>query len=397
MRALVAGIASLLVACACGSTAPLPVGALSSPPAATTASPSSGPTPVQAVSAGGASKTVPEGQSKIAVMVDLFADQGGYDVSLVSTSGLVAKARGRQRTPIPDAIELPYVSASSSRVYYLDGDQSVRWLKPDGSSGAATQVPGSALIHATFAVSPDDSRIAVALLDYSASPVALTVYIEDLAGGGHHKVIFTSTNHYVWPIGWHAGQLVVAYLGPNVAPFKSKVYFYSNRDLNDYPYGPNPYGGINAHVISTTDAQRLAIIGGGGNSGLLGPAGSAVVQGGIVDWSGNYGWSGPIAYGSISAVGSLSPDGQKIVACCWPAPAASGVLAVWFPDGSSKSLHVSGTSGDWVGWLDNEHVITGFYQRSDGSSSIVNLDTGAVAPVDVHGIVAAMLPGALDG
>ena len=73
------------------------------------------------------------------------------------------------------------------------------------------------------------------------------------------------------------------------------------------------------------------------------------------------------------------------------------MLAIWFPDGTSKSLQVSGTSGDWVGWLDNEHVITGFYQRADGSSSIVNLDTGAVTPVDVHGIVSAMLPGALDG
>jgi len=333
----------------------------------------------------------------MAVMVDLFPDLGGYDVSLVSTSGLVARVHGQQRTPIPDAIELPYVSASSSRVYYLYGDLSVRWFRSDGSSGAATQVPGNSRVHATFAVSPDDSRIAVALLDYSVNPVALTVYVEDLAGGGHHSVIYTSTNHYVWPIGWHAGQLVVAYLGPNAVPFKSKVLFYSNRDLNAYPYGPNPYGGINAHLISATNAQRLAIIGGGGNSGLLGPAGSAVVQGGIVDWSGNIGgWTGAIGYGSISAVGSLSPDGQKIVACCYPAPDAAGVLAVWFPDGNSESLHVSGTSGDWVGWLDNDHVITGFYQRADGSSSIVDLATGAVIRVGVPGIVAAMLPGTLD-
>jgi len=329
-------------------------------------------------------------------MVDLFPDQGGYDVSLVSESGVVTKAHAQQRTPIPDAIELPYVSASNTRVYYLDGDQQVRWFKADGSSGYATSVPGSSRIHATFAVSPDETRIAVSLLDYSVSPVGLRIYVEDLAGGGHHSLIYTSTNHYVWPIGWHAGNLVVAYLGPNAVPFKSKVSFYSGRDLNSYPYGPNPYGGINVHVINPTNAQRLTIIGGGGNSGLLGPAGSAIVQGNMVNWAGNYAWNTDMGYGSISAVGSLSPDGQKIVACCWPAPAGSGELAVWSPDGSSKSIRAYGTSGDWVGWFDNDHVITGFYQQADGSPSIVDLGTGTVTGVVAHGIVAAMLPGSFD-
>src|SRR5215471_12797183 len=225
MRSLVAWIATLLVLSACSSASPLPVGARSSPSAPTAASPSPSSTSGQALSTGGESPGKPASPSREAVMVDLFPDQGGYDVSLVSESGVVTKAHAQQRTPIPDAIELPYVSASNTRVYYLDGDQQVRWFKADGSSGYATSVPGSSRIHATFAVSPDETRIAVSLLDYSVSPVGLRIYVEDLAGGGHHSLIYTSTNHYVWPIGWHAGNLVVAYLGPNAVPFKSKVSF----------------------------------------------------------------------------------------------------------------------------------------------------------------------------
>jgi hypothetical protein len=250
-------------------------------------------------------------------------------------------------------------------------------------------------VHAAFAVSPDDSRIAVTLLDYSVNPVALTLYVEDV-GGANHAVIFTSTSRYVWPVGWRAGQLVVAYIGPNAVPFKSKVILYTGRDLTSYPYGPNPYGGINVHVISPVSAQRSAIVGGGGNSGLLTVAGSAIVQGGMVDWTGQYTWNTSASYGSISAAGSLAPDGRKIVACCWPSPSGSGRLALWFPDGTSKPSQAPGTSGDWAGWFDNNHLITGFYQRADGTPSVLDIDSGAVVRVDVRGIVAGMLPGALD-
>jgi hypothetical protein len=330
-------------------------------------------------------------------MVDLFSTQTGYDIGLVSASGrVVARTHGHPRSFINDALELPYVSASNTRVYYLDGDQQVRWVKPDGTLGNSVTIPGAGpQVHAAFAVSLNDTRMAVSLLDYSVSPVALTLYVQDI-GTGSRAVIFTSTTKYVWPVGWRNGQLVVAYIGPNAVPFKSKAIMYTNRDLISYPYGPNPYGGINVHVISPETAVRSAIVGGGGNSGLLTAAGSAVVQGGTVDWSGQYGTYADAAYGSISSAASLSPDGHKIVACCWPTPAAAGQLAVWFPDGTSKPIQAAGTSGDWEGWFDNTHFVTGFYQRTDGTSSLVDIESGTVIPVDVHGIVAAMLPGGFD-
>ena len=332
----------------------------------------------------------------LAVLVDLFAAAGSYNIALVGADGHVAaRASAQTRSVIADSIELPYVSASNSRVYYMDGDHDIRYMKADGSGGKVATVAGGPNVHAAFAVTPDDARIAVALLDYSVSPVQLTVYVEDL-GGAHHAVIFTSTNHYVWPVAWHAGHLVVAYLGPGAVPFKSKFVNYAGRDLTQYPYGPNPYGGINFHVINPVTAQREVIISGGGASGLLTKAGTAVVQGDGVDWNGQpIFWNSPYDYGSFSASGSLSPDGRVIAACC-PQPAAAGQLVLWYPGGATTTLPVGVTSVDWAGWFDNTHLITGFYQRSDGTPSVVDTKSQQVITVDAHGIVAGMLPGGLD-
>ena len=388
------------VACSSGPTASVPT-----PPSGKLATPIASAAPVASATPsalGGGTSTVPTPSPtaskppSYAVLVDLFAGGNSYNLALVGGDGVVAaRAQASERSLIADAIELPYAMASKSRVYYLDGDQTVRYLTADGTTGVATTVPGTAQVHATFAVTPDDRRIAVALLDYSASPVKLTIYVEDL-GGTHHSVIYTSNNHYIWPVAWHAGQLVVAYLGPNQVPFKSKWQSYSSRDKNDYPYGVNPYGGINFHVINPVTAVREAIISGGGASGLLARPGTAVVQGDADDWKGNWiNWNSPYDYGAYSASGSISPDGTMIAACC-PQPGSSGQLVIWYRNAETRTLPVMVTSIDWVGWLDNLHLITGFYQASDGSPSAVDLETNTVAPIDAHGIVAAIFPSNLE-
>ena len=401
MRWLVSLMLFGAVACSSAGTGavstPSSAGHLQSPAAA--ALPAASPTPT---ALGGGTTGLPTAspspvtQQSYAVLVDLFAGGNSYNIALAGADGaVVARAHAVERSPITDAIELPYAMASRSRVYYLDGDRNVRYVKADGTTGLVATVPGTAHVHATFAVSPDDRRIAVALLDYSVRPVKLTLYVEDL-GGTHHSVIYTSTNHYIWPVAWHSGQLVVAYLGPNASPFNSKRYFYSSRDVNDYPYGPNPYGGINFHVINPITAAREAIISGGGASGLLSKPGTAVVQGDADDWKGNWiNWNSPQDYGSFSAAGSISPDGKMIAACC-PQPGPSGQLVIWYRNAQTRILPVTVTSIDWVGWLDNSHLVTGFYQTSDGSPSVVDLGSNAVTPIDAHGIVAAIFPSDLE-
>ncbi|GAC1511499.1 MAG: hypothetical protein NVS1B3_14670 [Candidatus Dormibacteraceae bacterium] len=407
--AALASVSFLVAGCTSAGTAaiPTPAGTTAPEPAVTpqlpsyeNPTPTASPQPVVQPPSPSPSPALPAttpGPPEYAVLLDLFAGGSSYNLALAGADArVVATAHAAKRSDIADAAELPYVSVSKSRVYFLDGDRDVRYLKADGTTGPVTTIPGSARVHAAFAVTPDDSRIAVTLLDYSVSPVALTLYVEDL-GGAHHAVIFTSTTKYLWPVAWHSGLLVVAYMGPGAQPFKSNGYYYTNRDLTRYPYGPNAYGGVNFHVIDPVTAIRQVIMSGGGASGLLSKAGTAVVQGSGVDWVGGHLFGNTSAhYGSFSASGSISPNGQMIAACC-PQPASSGSLVIWFPGDQWRVAPVTVTSIDWVGWLDDSHVVTGFYQAAEGTPSAVDLNSGAVKTIDAHGIVVAIFPSNLEG
>jgi len=356
-----------------------------------TSSPASGPRLTSPVPS-----AAPHAVSNYAVLVDLFAGADTYDLSIVAGDGrVVASAHPHKRTPIAHALELPYVSTSNSGVYYLDGDRDLHYLKPDGTTSLFGSLPSTATIRAGFAVTPDDTRIAVGLLDFRVRPVKNTLYVRandtltSVTGG-----IYTSTTRYFWPVGWHAGNLVVAYLGPTGTPFDSTER-YGRGVAADFPYGPNPYGGINVHVINPKNAARLAIISGGGQSGLLTKSGSAVTQGDAVNWRGQWvDWRSPTNYGSYNSPGSLAPSGGVIAACC-DGPGSSGQLALWYPGDRREALPVPGSNADWVGWFDDSLLITGYYHSSDGTPAVVDTDTGAVRVVKAHGIVAAMLPAGL--
>jgi hypothetical protein len=140
-------------------------------------------------------------------------------------------------------VDLPSVSASASRVYLLDGETAVRFLASDGSTGIATYVPNvRGRARAVFSVSPDDSRIAVSVFNWSTAPIRLQIYVEDLAGAGHHVQIFSSNTKYEWPAGWHAGALVLA-----VDPI--------------FGGAPNPFAATAYHLVNPDTGLRLATIG----------------------------------------------------------------------------------------------------------------------------------------
>ena len=251
---------------------------------------------------------------------------------------------------------LPFVSVSRGRIYYLDGDTTVRYVGVDGSQGIATLVPGGRSAAAVFAVSPDDKRIAVSVLDYSSTPVRLRIYVEDLHGGANHVEIFSSTSVAEWPVGWHAGSVVVA-IGSA----------YSGTDA------PNPYEATGGYqVIDPATGNRIAALG-SASCQVIGPltsAGTACVDSGglhLVDWSGattNFGGSGMVS-------GALSPDGTTIAACC---QAGGGEAIVLFKrDGTSQPSHAAGR---FVAWMDRRTLITG--SSRFGPFTIVNLETGSI-------------------
>jgi hypothetical protein len=175
----------------------------------------------------------------------------------------------------------PQVSASNNKVYFLDGDTKIRSLTPSGQIADVTTVPGSANLVSSFSVSPDDQRIAVVVEDFSALPtINLQLYVEDLLGGGHHSVIYTTTFEQgkagtnLWPLGWHKASLILAV-------------------VSACSFEPVPWP-LAWHIVDSATAIRQFSV---GNSGCLpgwwpSPAGFtcfdfAKSKTNLYDWSGN--------------------------------------------------------------------------------------------------------------
>src|SRR5258708_29551945 len=114
----------------------------------------------------------------------------------------------------------------------------------DRTSGAGTTISVDSSPAAVFAVSPDDSRIAVAVITFPF-PAKTRIYVEDLTGGGHHIDLFSSGTVLEWPVGWHQGHLVIA-VGANAHPQNS---------YDGFIYGYSGY-----HVADASTGTRLATV-----------------------------------------------------------------------------------------------------------------------------------------
>jgi len=304
---------------------------------------------------------------------------GSYDLSLVFGDGrVVGPVSARLRTVRPAAgsivAALPVVSSSDSRVYFLDGDTDVRFLARDGSQGAAARVPGGLHTESAFAVSADDRRLAVATLDASADPATMRLSVEDLAGGGEHVDLPAPTDSVLWPVGWHAGQLVVAV---GSAP---------TRNVADNPYGT--FGGY--RLLDPATGARLATID-CDPAGALTPAGTACLGGSpalaVTDFSGRaHSFDlGPGASAVVSA--AESPDGDLVAICC-----ISQQLQLW--DLTTDTVRGLGPAdGTAYGWVDATHLLVGDAAGLRGT--LLDVRTGSAVTVAAWGRVVARMPGGL--
>ena len=307
------------------------------------------------------------------VVKDFVIDGGAtYTINLVGVDGQVAAtATGRKRSkPAGFLVQMSSVSASSTRLYYLDGDSSVMFLRPDGTTGAATTISLDSNSAAAFAVSPDDSRIAVAVITYPY-PAKTRIYVEDLTGGGHHVDLFTSGSVLEWPVGWHQGHLVIA-VGINAPPqnaFDGFIYAFSGY-----------------HIADASTGTRLATICDGyGASVPPVPAGTICANYPkfvVSDWSGT---SRPAPADEGCNGGALSPDGSTI-ADCQGIPA---VVTLVVADGTQISTPFSGTP---VGWIDNTRLVL---SASNSDLSIVDARAFTRIPIQAQGFFAGTIPGAL--
>lgn len=336
----------------------------------------------ETASPGTATSSQPRGMAS-AVLVDLTSSPSSYTVSLVDTDGGVALSlTGLKRTALVThdgtAIQLPYVSITRSSLYYLDGDSRVRAIRTNSVPPAVIDLGVPSGSEAAFAVSPDDSTIAVSILDFTVSPVHLTLYTDAL-GGGHRHVIFESTSNYVWPVAWHSGLIVLAHA---YGPFEESI-------APAAPARDNPYSALSYHLVDPTNAERKVLMGACTVSGALSPAGSGCIQGGSIDWQGNTtNWS-TNDWGSRSSAAALSPDGRWMAAAN---PDNPSEMSIWGTDGTIlKSIPGPGLH-DWAGWIDGQDLIVAS-EGGDWQPQVSNPFAGGNAHVvAARGFFAGVFP-----
>jgi hypothetical protein len=307
------------------------------------------------------------------VVKDFIIDGGAtYTINLVGVDGKVAAtATGRKRSkPAGILVQMSSVSASNTRLYYLDGDSSVMFLRPDGTSGAATTISVDSNSAAAFAVSPDDSRIAVAVITFPY-PAKTRIFVEDLAGGGHHVDLFSSGTVLEWPVGWHQGHLVIA-VGINAAPqnaFDGFIYAFSGY-----------------HVADASTGTRLATVCDGYSASTPPVAAGTVCDNYpkflVSDWSGT---TRPAPADQGCNGGALSPDGS-MVADCQGNPAVVTLVVL---DGTQIATPFSGTP---LGWIDSTHLVL---SASNSDLSIVDARAFTKTPIDAQGFFGGTIPGTL--
>jgi hypothetical protein len=251
----------------------------------------------------------------------------------------------------------------------LDGDSDVGYLTLDGSTGTAVHLPANARIRYAVAISPDDSRIAVAAFEYLGTgpygkpDVKLNIFVQDL-GGDHRVDLFSSTSVAEWPIGWHDGHLVIA-VGP------SGLVQYTT----DNPYYADEY-----HVADATTGVRLATI---GSDCVYGP----VVRGGAPcifnDHTQNVlgfrGWDSirhsfvPQPAPNLQPL-ALAPNGTRLAGTTLGPPESSHLDLV-----RTSGITELDVKGILQGWLDDEHLV--YFKVGSSKSFILDLATGVSAAV----------------
>jgi hypothetical protein len=346
----------------------------------------------------------------------------GHVVSVVqiSRSGpnesarVIASAHVAYRTPSsgPAVIDIPYVSTSKKTIYILDGDSNVLALAPDGSLKKVASIPGSDTVRAAFAVSPDDAFIAVGA--WAVTPEwKSTVYVEKIGGGGHADLLPWKTGQTAaWPVGWHAGKIILATGGslldwPTYPPARNQ-YNAGGYELLD------PVAGGHLTSIGVADCVATGLLSSAGTACLASPdgpclggmVGEALFPHGFNSCFRRYDWAGhetlfllPKELKLFAFYAALSPEGRAIVTDRLDrvlAPAGATPGGKFFVEPHSVQQSSRG-----MGWIDSRHFSMMFLKVDGTYQQIftVNPDYSSVAelPMDspVAGPLVATLPGGL--
>jgi hypothetical protein len=322
-------------------------------------------------------------------MVKDFYVEGGpnYTVSLVGTDGRVAAASTLPRRTV--GVQIGSLSTSATTLYYLVGDGEIRFLRPDGYKGVTKRIALSPHEVVAFAVSPDDRRIAVSVLDFTRYPVSARLFVEDLHGSANHVELYPSRQVLEWPVGWHNGSVVMAVM------LNVKLQNPSEGFLRGDSY----------YVTDPQSGARIRVLCEGGYGGYPeSPAGTVCQQfpnASVVSWDGA---SRPLPkVGLCAAVGPLSPAGVIATRTRSTPDGGCGAGEAVFrinADGTQDSRPVASYS--WPeGWIDSNHLVVipdtplGAPPGYVSVRLVVDVTTGAPARIQAPGFFATTLPGGL--
>lgn len=288
-----------------------------------------------------------------------------------------------------DAVNLqPPVSASNSHVYFRDGGK-IRMVVPPNDAVDVTTVSNTPTVVSFFSVSPDDTRIAVVVVDVTMPSTFYTLlYVEDLRGSGNHRDIYSVTAPKagspttLWPMGWHNGNLVLAVV----------------RACTFEPVGLNP---MEWHVSNATTAVRVATIKSTNNCVLSvwpSPAGVACAAPSgpttMYDWSDKtLGVTGPGVTFDGSNTG-LSPAGQSIFFSTGVGIAVTTPVTRLVQLGPGPYATLQGYAACL--WIDEDHLLApnaviSFAAETPGNVQV----TAGVTALPQSGVCAGRFPGGL--
>lgn len=347
--------------------------------------------------------TVTSPAAPLTILVDDSAPprQSSYTVHLLSPDGhdlasVTAQRRSIDQTAADRCVisRLPATSASAKRAFFLDGDSVLRYLDPDGGSGVVRNLGGSSDTEVAFAVTPDESRIAVARIQALR---ATHTYHEELTvqslDGGMSTPLFSqdipagfaAQNQISWPVAWRQGLLVVADGLPLPQAGCHDAALASAYDLVDAATGT-----MRVHFCSMpADAQPSgAPVTGGvfcvGHDTSAHPVMEVDV---IESWTGQ---SKVFARSLCGHAGLLSPD-ESMVASAELAPSGQtcgpgdGHVHLVSASGGDTSSQVTGTP---LAWMDTTHLLC----QTDGALLILDVASSSLTKVSVAGGVEGLLP-----
>ena len=360
------GLTAMLLAGACslpgGGSAKSPSPLASSTRASTPpANPSQSPSPVAVASAYG-------------VLISPLGSST-YTVSLVGIDGRVvasqqANTPGTVTCGGAAALVPPPVSTSDTRVYFMDALGVVRYLAPNGDAGQAITLPIGPSRRSLFAVSPDDTLMAVVVLDFAAGGTTTRLYMYQLQAGGAQNLLFSqSGSSTLWPTGWHGPTSLVLAKVPACA-----------QGGGLFSAAPQEF-----HVVDPKTAVRRFTIG-GPNCVIAGPPTAA---GAICEDTANLGaivlnWTGGTVQSfriGVPTAAYLSPSGAHVAVL----DNSTGTLI----EDLSKSM----TGLFACGWIDDTHLISGGDVQHQ--PSVGDITSGQIIPVAALGDCAGRIPGGL--